>query len=177
MSTDPIADYASQQDLQRAQICNTLQSRINASLPQATCKLWHSIPVWFIGENPVVGYTARKTGVMLMFWNGKHFDEPQLNPSGSFHMAEIPYVVASEIDDAKLAGWLAKAATSIWDMVGERKAAVAKRGTKSVKAKPKPVKAKTKPAKAKKTKPAKKADQRKPVRRSAKAKKRARKKK
>ena len=78
-----------------------------------------------VGENVVVGYTARKTGVMLMFWNGQHFDEPELEASGSFHMAQIAYEDAAQIDEQKLAGWLAKAGTSIWDMVGERNAVVA----------------------------------------------------
>jgi hypothetical protein len=48
----------------------------------------------------------------------QHFDEPELEASGSFHMAQIAYDDAAQIDEQKLAGWLAKAGTSIWDMVG-----------------------------------------------------------
>jgi hypothetical protein len=143
---DAIAAYASKQDAQRAAICSALQSAINELLPQASPKLWHGIPVWFLGENPVVGYTARKQGVMLMFWNGQHFAEPELEASGSFHMAQIAYHDAAEIDRGKLAGWLAKAGTSIWDMVGERNAFVAKRRAAKSKAKSKAkAKAKAKP--------------------------------
>ena len=122
-----IADYANKQDPTRAATCLALQNALDAALPQATSKLWHAIPVWFIGTNPVVGYTARKEGVMLMFWNGQEFGEPELEASGTFHMAQIRYDDATQIDQAKLSGWLAKAATSIWDMTGERDAFVAKR--------------------------------------------------
>jgi len=125
MSADSISSYNTALDVQRAAICEKLRQNIDAALPQATSKLWHAIPVWLVGENVVVGYTARKTGVMLMFWNGQHFDEPELEASGSFHMAQIAYEDAAQIDEQKLAGWLAKAGTSIWDMVGERNAVVA----------------------------------------------------
>jgi hypothetical protein len=133
MPADAIDQYAAKQDSQRAAICHALRKSIDGGLPRATSKLWHGIPVWFVGENPAVGFTARKTGVMLMFWNGQHFDEPELEASGSFHMAQKAYVDASEIDATKLARWLQKAGTSVWDMVGERNAFVAKR--KAAKAK------------------------------------------
>ena len=142
MSADSISSYNAALDVQRAAICEKLRQNIDAALPQATSKLWHAIPVWLVGENVVVGYTARKTGVMLMFWNGQHFDEPELEASGSFHMAQIAYEDAAQIDEQKLAGWLAKAGTSIWDMVGERNAVVAARRKAKVKKK---AKAKAKP--------------------------------
>ena len=145
--SDAISAYGNKLDPQRAEICANLCGAINEMLPQASSKLWHGIPVWFMGENPVVGYTARKQGVMLMFWSGQNFAEPELQASGSFHMAQIPYNDAAEINREKLAVWLSKAGTIIWDMVGERNAFVAKR--KEEKAKPKAkVKAKAK-AKAK----------------------------
>jgi len=165
MSPDSISSYVSSLDPQRAAICERLAKSIDATLPRATSKLWHSIPVWFIGENPAVGFTARKTGVMLMFWNGQHFEEPELESSGSFHMAQIAYEDAAQIDELKLARWVEKAGTSIWDMVGERRAAVEKqRKAKAAKAGRaakaakvvKRAKAK-KPVKAKKPKPAKRA--------------------
>lgn len=155
--SDAIADYANKLDSQRAGVCATLAGCIGEFLPQATGKLWHAIPVWFIGDNPVVGYTARKTGVMLMFWNGQHFGEAELEASGSFHMAQIAFNDASEIDRAKLAGWLQKAGASIWDMKGERDAFVAKRRAAKAKAKSKakPKAAKPRKAAAKKSAPKK----------------------
>jgi hypothetical protein len=155
MPSEDIARYAAKLDTQRAAICASLQRSLDAGLPQATSKLWHAIPVWFVGENPVVGFTARKTGVMLMFWNGQHFDEPELEASGSFHMAQIPYNDASEIDEAKLSRWLHKAGTNIWDMTGERNAFVAKRRLAKAKV-AKKAPAKVAATKAKKAKPAEK---------------------
>ncbi len=125
MSADSISSYNAALDPQRATICDRLRQNIDAALPQATSKMWHAIPVWLVGENVAVGYTARKSGVMLMFWNGQHFDEPELEATGSFHTAQIAYDDAAQIDEQKLARWLEKAGTNIWDMVGERNAAVA----------------------------------------------------
>lgn len=143
--SDGISSYNAALDPSRAAIGERLRTLIDAALPQATSKIWHAIPVWLVGENVVVGYTARKTGVMLMFWNGQHFDEPELEASGSFHMAQIAYEDAAQIDEAKLARWLEKAGTNIWDMVGERNAAVAAaRKAKASKAPKRRAKAKTK---------------------------------
>jgi|SRR5688572_10530143 len=134
MKPESIADYIAAMDPVRGAIAERLTNNIDAALPQATGKLWHGIPVWFVGENPAVGFTARKQGVMLMFWNGQHFVEPGLEASGSFHMAQIPYLDASQMDEQKLGRWLAEAATSVWDMVGERRAFVAKRRAGKAKA-------------------------------------------
>jgi hypothetical protein len=142
MDTDPIVAYVERLDPTRAAIGDILRRQINGALPNASARLWHGIPVWFIGENPAVGFTARKKGVMLMFWNGQHFEEPELEATGSFHMAQIAYDDANQIDSAKLARWLEKAGTSIWDMVGERNAFVAARRRKKAKAKAKAKKAK-----------------------------------
>jgi hypothetical protein len=160
MSPDSISSYVSSLDPQRAAVCDRLAKSIDATLPRATSKLWHSIPVWFVGENPAVGFTARKTGVMLMFWNGQHFEEPELENTGSFHMAQIAYEDPAQIDEQKLSRWLEKAGTSIWDMVGERRAFVAKRrkakAVKRAKAR-KPAKKTSKPKLAKRTKSKKRA--------------------
>ena len=143
MSADSITSYNAALDPQRAAICDRLRKNIDAALPLATSKIWHAIPVWLVGENVAVGYTARKTGVMLMFWNGQHFDEPELEATGSFHMAQIAYDDAAQIDEQKLARWLEKAGTNIWDMVGERNAFVARRRKAKARKAPK-TRAKTK---------------------------------
>jgi len=175
MSPDSISTYIGALDPQRAAVCERLRKSIDAVLPQATGKLWHAIPVWFIGENVAVGFTARKTGVMLMFWNGQHFDEPELEASGSFHMAQIAYEDPAQIDEPKLARWLEKAGTSIWDMAGERRAFVEKRRKAKSAMAAKAAKAK-KPGKRAKVKTAAKTSKPKPMKR-AKTRKRAKAKK
>lgn len=112
---DPISRYAAQQGSAHAAICRKLRKSIDTALKGATSKIWHAIPVWFIRENPVVGYHAREEGVVLLFWNGQEFDEPDLKAVGKFHAAQIQYADAKEIDAKALRSWLRKAATNIWD--------------------------------------------------------------
>jgi hypothetical protein len=106
--------------------CMALRKFITSAMPEATSKVWHGSPVWFIGENPVVGYTARPSGVVLLFWNGQSFDEPALEAIGSFHAAQVRYPDAAAIDAKLLARWLKKAKTDIWDSVAYRRRALAK---------------------------------------------------
>ena len=108
------------------EICVALRKAITSAMPGATSKVWHGSPVWFIGENPVVGYTARPSGVALLFWNGQSFDDPLLEAIGSFHAAQIRYQNAEDIDVKVLARWLEKAKTDIWDSVAYRRQAMAK---------------------------------------------------
>jgi hypothetical protein len=128
---DPIAGFARDLDPQLAGVCQSLRAIIDRELPAATSKLWHAIPVWFVGENAVVGYDSRKAGIMLMFWNGQRFETGGLEASGSFHVGQILYKDPAEIDEALMARWLKEAGTNIWDMVGERRAFIAQRKAKN----------------------------------------------
>ena len=131
---DPIAGFADGIDANLAAVCQKLRATIDANLPNATSKLWHAIPVWFVGENAVVGYDIRKSGVVLMFWNGQNFKTPGLEASGSFHVGQILYTDPAQIDEALMARWLEEAGTNVWDLVGERRAFIAKRKAKAAKA-------------------------------------------
>jgi hypothetical protein len=127
MAADPISAYARKLTPKQAAICASLRKSLDAGLPTATAKIWHAIPVWFIGENPVVGYTQKPAGVALMFWNGQAFEDRQLEAVGSFKAAHIVYSDASQISPKDMSRWLKKAATDIWDLAGMRKKAVAKK--------------------------------------------------
>lgn len=54
-------------------ICDVLSSEISAKLSNAESKIWHAHPVWFLNENPIVGYSKQKAGIRLMFWSGIDF--------------------------------------------------------------------------------------------------------
>ena len=125
---DSIPSYISAQKPALAAVCRALRKEIKSALPKATGKIYHSTPVWFIGENAVVGFsvTAKKK-VTLLFWNGKAFREPDLKPVGKFKAAQIQFGDVEEIDKKKLKKWLKKAKTKIWDYAGMRKRMVAKR--------------------------------------------------
>ena len=113
---DVIAHYATTETTEHAAICQALRAEIDAALPKATSKIWHAIPVWFIGENPVVGYnvTAKK-GVNLLFWSGQSFNEPALKAAGKFKAAQIQFNEVSQIDPKALRRWLKRASKDIWD--------------------------------------------------------------
>jgi hypothetical protein len=112
---EAIADYAKKQTAENAAICNALSAEISAVLPKATSKIWHAIPVWFVGENPVVGYKASAKHVNLLFWNGQSFGDPALQAAGKFKAAQIKFTDVAQIDRKTLRRWLKKAGTDIWD--------------------------------------------------------------
>lgn len=116
---DEIAEYGRSLAAEYAAICEALRAEIEGVLPKAVGKIWHGSPVWFVGENPVVGYnvTAKK-GVNLLFWNGQAFKEPALQPAGKFQAAQIQFTQVADIDRAALRRWLKKAGQEIWDYHG-----------------------------------------------------------
>jgi hypothetical protein len=96
-------------------ICKTLSGEINRNLPEADCKIWHAHPVWFLNENPIVGYSKLKDCIRLLFWSGQSFEEKGLQKEGSFKAAEIRYTSASQISTKDLSRWLKKAKEIQWD--------------------------------------------------------------
>jgi hypothetical protein len=115
ISPPDIEGYHAGLDLADRAICERLRAEIDAALPDAESKVWHAHPVWFLGRNPVVGYSKLKGCVRLLFWSGQSFDEPGLTNEGKFKAAEARYRSADEIDGKLLQGWLAKARTVQWD--------------------------------------------------------------
>ena len=97
------------------QICEMLYEIISESSPQAESKVWHAHPVWFLENNPIVGYHKLKNDVRLMFWSGQSFDEQVLIPTGSFRAAEIRHTDASQINREELMRCLAKSTLIQWD--------------------------------------------------------------
>jgi hypothetical protein len=116
-----IANYGKMQTVEHAAICDALSAEIGAALPKATSKIWHAIPVWFVGENPVVGYKAGTKHVNLLFWNGQSFGDPALKAAGKFKAAQIQFTTLAQIDRKALRRWLKKAGTDIWDYKAIRK--------------------------------------------------------
>lgn len=113
--TSAIQDYNKEQSDEDRTICNALAAAIAQALPEAENKIWHGHPVWFLDENPVVGYSKMKSSVRLLFWSGQSFDEPALKPEGKFQAAEASYTTAAQINQEAVARWLAKARTIQWD--------------------------------------------------------------
>lgn len=102
-------------------VCELLAKEINANLQNATSKVWHAHPVWFIKDNPIVGFSIRKKGVSLMFWSGQAFKTPGLQAEGSFKAAEIFYQTVDDVDAGRLRKWLAESAKLMYDYKDIRK--------------------------------------------------------
>jgi hypothetical protein len=128
---DLITAYARAQSPELRLICDKLQIELDRALPKATSRIWHGSPVWFLGENPVVGYSVRPNRVDLMFWSGQLFGDPRLKALGKDKAAQVSFQDESGIDLPELRRWLKKAGTNVFDYTAmyrqEREAA----GTKS----------------------------------------------
>lgn len=110
-----IQAYNNKQTTQDKQICNLLASEINRNLADAENKIWHAHPVWFLDDNPIVGYSKLKDCIRLLFWSGQSFDEKTLQKEGSFKAAEMRYTSKDQIDKNDLSRWLKKARDIQWD--------------------------------------------------------------
>jgi hypothetical protein len=110
-----IKEYNQKQAEDIKEICDLLAKEILATLPGAENKLWHGAPVWFLEDNPIVGYDVQKTGVRLLFWSGQSFDEDSLAPEGSFKAAEARYTSVDQINTEDLTRWIEKSKDIQWD--------------------------------------------------------------
>lgn len=97
-------------------ICNRLASIIYKQMPESESKIWHRHPVWFLDENPIVGYSKLKAGIRLMFWSGASFEEEKLQiGTGKFKDASILYTSIEQIDQDELKRWIEKGKQIQWD--------------------------------------------------------------
>lgn len=111
-----IKQYNEKQELAHRKVCDLLSQEIDSNLSGADSKIWHSHPVWFLDENPTVGYSKQKPGIRLMFWSGADFEESALNVLGKkFKDASVFFNDASEINKADIRRWLKKAQDIQWD--------------------------------------------------------------
>ncbi|HMP93575.1 MAG TPA: DUF1801 domain-containing protein [Phnomibacter sp.] len=111
-----IITYNTRQSPQHQELCTRLSQLISQHLAGTEGKIWHAHPVWFIQDNPIVGYSIQKKGVRLMFWSGASFDEPALHVLGTkFKDASIFYNQLQEVEEADLQRWLQKSQAIQWD--------------------------------------------------------------
>jgi hypothetical protein len=109
-----IEKYNSLQSERDQVICNRLMEEINSSLINVESKIWHGSPVWFIDDNPIVGYSKLKGCIQLLFWSGASFEE-SLKPVGKYKAAEARYTDVVQINIDDLTRWLNKSKEIQWD--------------------------------------------------------------
>lgn len=108
--------YNGKQEASYKEVCDLLAQEIDGNLPESENKIWHGHPVWFLDDNPTVGYSKQKPGIRLMFWSGADFEEDGLHVVGKkFKDASVFYNDVSEIDRLELRRWLTKAQEIQWD--------------------------------------------------------------
>lgn len=103
------------QSVTNQKICNIIMDEINRNLPKSVSKMWHGSPVWFINDNPIVGYCKLKNYIQLLFWSGQTFGEEGLKAVGKYKAAEVCYTGADQINKEQLALWLSKSIEIQWD--------------------------------------------------------------
>jgi Domain of unknown function (DU1801) len=110
------AKYNEKLDANDRAVSNLLAQEIDKNLTGAENRIWHAHPVWFLNDNPIVGYSKQKAGIRLMFWSGADFEEPGLNVVGEkFKDASVFFNTASEVKKSDLRRWLQKAREIQWD--------------------------------------------------------------
>jgi hypothetical protein len=115
MNTD-IEEYNERQEPDHRTVCDLLAKEIERHIPHGKGKIWHAHPVWFLDDNPIVGYSKQRPGIRLMFWSGADFAEAGLNILGKkFKDASAFFNHASEIDTTDLTRWLKKSHEIQWD--------------------------------------------------------------
>lgn len=111
-----IQNYIAQQSNDDIAICSILAKVIDDVLIKAESKIWHAHPVWFLDENPIVGFSKQKAGLRLMFWSGADFGEEKLNVIGKkFKDASIIFTSPDEIEIKLLKKWVKKSIAIQWD--------------------------------------------------------------
>lgn len=111
-----ILGYNSSQTAEDEAICKKLATEITKHLLEAENKIWHRHPVWFLGENPITGYSKEKKGIRLMFWSGADFEEDELKVRGEkYKDASVFYNSVDEINTKDLERWLEKSKEIQWD--------------------------------------------------------------
>ena len=108
--------YNNKQTTIDKEICDLLATTIDSELTEANCKIWHAHPVWFLDDNPIVGYSKQKAGLRLMFWSGADFKDEKLTIRGKkFKDASILYTSVEQINTKDLINWLKKSREIQWD--------------------------------------------------------------
>lgn len=116
MMNPEIQTYNQKQMAVYVEICDLLATTIDSELTESESKIWHAHPVWFLDDNPIVGYSIQNAGCRLMFWSGADFEEEKLNVIGSkFKDASAFYTAANQIHTNDLKRWLKKSREIQWD--------------------------------------------------------------
>lgn len=110
-----VSEYNERARIANKPVLEFLLHEFQQALPEASYKVWHGAPVWFLGDIPIVGYEDHSTGVKVLFWSGKDFSEPALVGVGKHRAAGITYPSLDSIAVEDLRRYLRLSEEIIWD--------------------------------------------------------------
>lgn len=97
------------------EIADLFCEAVTELLPDASGKVWHGHPVWFLDGNPIVGYHLQKGTMKVLFWSGQSFDEPDFVPVGKFTAAGFSIPEPADFGAYDWETLLGKARDIQWD--------------------------------------------------------------
>ncbi len=115
MKYPTIDAYNNESSPEDRQVFVELRTEIDRGFPDAESKIWHGHPVWFLEDNPIVGYGKLKDCVRVLFWSGQSFSTPGLSPEGKFKAAGVRFTSADQIDRDLFQKWLVESRDIRWD--------------------------------------------------------------
>ncbi len=107
--------YNQAQTADQALIGEALAELFAKVVPAAEGKVWHGHPLWFLDQNPVVGYSIKKSGVQVLFWSGQFLEGPGLVPLGKFKAASWDVADVASLQAPELTKWLGQVSAIQWD--------------------------------------------------------------
>ena len=110
-----ILDYNRKLGKAEREIAETLCSAIANDLAKAEGKVWHGHPVWFLNNNPVVGYSLKKSGIEVLFWSGQSFESDALRAIGKFQAAALSVPSIEDLNPKQFTKLLKLAVKIQWD--------------------------------------------------------------
>jgi hypothetical protein len=115
MVHNEIEMYIKGLDASIAGVALALAHKFDQALPTSEAKVWHGHPVWFLDENPIVGFSLKKVGLEVLFWSGKSFKVDGLKPVGKYQAAALPITTTDDVESATLTTALEEAIAIQWD--------------------------------------------------------------
>ncbi len=112
---EDIRDFNQKLGSEELAIANSLCELIEKHLPLAAGRVWHGHPVWFIGGNPIVGYSLKKSGIEMLFWSGQSFKASGLRALGKFKAAALSVPTLSDLNAKVIGAYLDEAKAIQWD--------------------------------------------------------------
>ncbi len=104
-----IDDYTTGLEEPQREIATRLRAAIDAALPDAESRIYHSHPVWLDGKTPVAGFKAYPRYVTFMIWNAAPITDTTGVLTPGARMWTAKFSDPEQISAAAIVEWIAQA--------------------------------------------------------------------